>query len=81
VARPGEPDHRPRKSRVALAALLLLGGCVDYADFNQSATRQQQVQENAVTLSRWDLYLNSRIDDLYARTAILEALRRGCRLH
>ena len=67
--------------RLVLIACLVLAvtGCVDFNA--QSLQRQQQTQENAAAGARWDLYLNSRIDDLYAQIAILEmaAGRPACR--
>ena len=67
--------------RLVLIACLVLAatGCVDFTA--QSLQRERQVQENAAAVSRWDLFLNSRIDDLYARVAILEmaAGRPACR--
>ena len=55
--------------------ILLLAGCVD---FNAQLARQTEQQANAV--ARWDLYLNSRLDDLYARMAVIEAMTPGCHL-
>jgi hypothetical protein len=63
-------------TRLALLALELeVAGCADFQV--QTIERERQAQENAAAVSRWDLFLNSRIDDLYARLAILEA--HGCR--
>jgi hypothetical protein len=68
---------------IAAIALFLLGGCVDYFQADQQAqTASRSAEQQAAALSRWDLYLNSRIDELTARTAILElaASRPGCHL-
>ncbi len=64
---------------VLAGAMFALAGCVDFTA--QSLQRERQVQENAAAVSRWDLFLNSRIDDLYARISILEmaAGRPACR--
>ena len=70
--------------RLVLIACLVLAvtGCVDFTQQSlQSLARERQVQENAAAVSRWDLFLNSRIDDLYARISILEMapVRPACR--
>ena len=65
---------------VLIAGLVLAAtGCADFQV--QNLERARQTQENAAAVSRWDLYLNSRIDDLYARISILEmaAGRPACR--